>query len=148
MLHSRITASKHGARIQSKKLQVWILPGSLLYTGLGTASSILKFCLLFMIIAPYTISAKTKTMISIDNIFMTNVVFTNYVILWNSFSSHCSIEKHYIWCIYYEVLTEYFFLNRLHIALSRSCILTNGLQYFGTWLNQVFYAFWLKHELV
>ena len=57
------------------------MPGSLLYTGLGTASSILKFCLLFMIIAPYTISAKTKTMISIDNIFMTNVVFTNYVIL-------------------------------------------------------------------
>ena len=62
---------------------------------------------------------------------MTNVVFTNYGIFWNRFSSHCSIEKHYTCSIYYVVLTEYFFLNRLYIAVSHSCILHNGLQYFG-----------------
>ena len=70
-------------------------------------------------------------MISIDNIFMTNVVFKNHEILWNSFSSHCSIEQHYTCSIYCVVLTEYFFLNRVHIALSPSYILHNGLQYFG-----------------
>ena len=53
----------------------------MLYTGLGIASSILKLCLHFMIISPYTVSTKTETMISIDNISMTNVVFTNYGIL-------------------------------------------------------------------
>ena len=30
----------------------------------------------------------------IENFFITNVVFTNYAILWKSFYSHCSIEKH------------------------------------------------------
>ena len=34
-----------------------------------------------MVISPYTVSTKTKTMILVDNIFMTNVVFTNYGIL-------------------------------------------------------------------
>ena len=34
-----------------------------------------------MIISPYTVSPKTEKMISIDNIYMTNVVFTNYGIL-------------------------------------------------------------------
>ena len=50
----------------------------MLYTGLGTASSIPKLCLYFMIISPYIVSTKTEAMISIANIFMTNVVFTNY----------------------------------------------------------------------
>ena len=49
---------------------------TMLYTDHGTASSILKLCLHFMIISPYTVSTKT-----IDNIFMTNVAFTNYRIL-------------------------------------------------------------------
>ena len=53
----------------------------MLYTGLETASIIIKLCLHLMIISPYTVSTKTETMISIDNIFMTNVVFTNYGIL-------------------------------------------------------------------
>ena len=53
----------------------------MLYTGLGTASSILKLCFPFMIILPYTVSTETETMISIDIISMTNVVFTNYGIL-------------------------------------------------------------------
>ena len=118
----------HSARTQSEKLQVWILLGPMLYTGLGTVSSILKLCLHFMIITPYTVSTKPETMISIDKIFMTNVVFTNYGILRNSFSSYCRIEKRYACSIYCVVLTEYVFLNRLHITLSHSCILHNGLQ--------------------
>ena len=120
-----------GARMQSEKLQVWILLGPMLYTGLGTASSIPKLCLHFMIILPYIVSTKTETMISIANIFMTNVVFTNYWILWNNFSFHCSIEKDYTCSIFCVVLTEYCFLKRFHISLSHSCILHNGLQYFG-----------------
>ena len=120
-----------GARMQSKKLQVWILPGPILYTGLGTASSIPKLCLYFMIISPNIVSTKTKTMISIDNTFMTNVVVTNYWILWNNFSSHCSIEKHCTCSTFCVVFTEYCFLNRFHIALCHSCILHNGIQYFG-----------------
>ena len=41
----------------------------------------IKLCLHFMIISPCTVSTKTKIMILVDNIFMTNVVFTNYGIL-------------------------------------------------------------------
>ena len=41
----------------------------------------IKLCLHFMIISSCTLSTKTKTMILVDNIFMTNVVFTNYGIL-------------------------------------------------------------------
>ena len=139
---------------------------TMLYTDHGTASSILKLCLHFMIISPYTVFTKTEKMISIDSIFMRNVVFTNYGIHSNTFSSHCSIEKHYTCSIYCVVLTEYFFLNtfyivlsqscillnRLYIVLSHSCILHNGIQHFGAGLNQVrciihFYAFWPSYDL-
>ena len=109
--------NRHGARTQSEKLQVWILLGPMLSTGLGTASSILKLCLHF-IISPYTASIKTETMISID-IFMINGAFTNHGILWNSFSSHCSIEKHCTYSIYCVVLTKHFIFEQTpHLPLS------------------------------
>ena len=145
--------NQHSARTQSEDLHVWILPRPMLYIDLGTASSILKLFLHFIIISPYTVSTKTETTISIDNIFMTNVVFTTHGILGNSFSSHCSIPNRYTCSMYCVILTEYFFLNTLHIALSHSCILHNGLQYSEAWLNQVrcmilFYAFWLNQDLM
>ena len=104
-------SNRHGARTQSEKLQVWILLGPMLYTGLGTASSILKLCFHFMIISPYTVPIKIATMISID-IFMINGAFTNHGILWNSFSSHWSIEKHCTCSIYCVVLTKHFIFEQ------------------------------------
>ena len=100
---------------------------AMLYTSLGTSNTILKLCLHFMIISPYIVPTKTETMILIDSIFMTNVVFTNYGIISNTFSSHYSIGKDYPCSIYRVVLTEYFFLNTLYFALSHSCILLNRL---------------------
>ena len=68
----------HGASTQSEKLKVWILPKAMLYTGLVTASSILKLCLHFTIISPNTVSTNTENNDIINNIFMKKVVFTNY----------------------------------------------------------------------
>ena len=39
-----------------------MLPRPMLYTGLGTMNSILKLCFYFMIISPYTVSAKIEAM--------------------------------------------------------------------------------------
>ena len=39
-----------------------MLPRPMLYTGLGTMNNILKLCFYFMIISPYTVSAKIEAM--------------------------------------------------------------------------------------